>query len=844
MSKLIFVIFLIVGISFLDSIYAQERNIEYISVEQGLPQSSISSLIVDSRGFLWLGTIGGGLAMYDGSTYTVYEENNGLSGNIVNDIVEDGSGRIICATSWGGYTIIENTQLTIKKFKDVKRSGAITCLIKDNYGNIWGVGKELMLLKGDEFEIVETDINLPFINAPKLATIGNLLYITINNSLLTIDIKQKKQISSVSFNYSLSNVCVTSHRKILIGTVANGVFQFDDNALIPLKLTETPLNIITTISESPNGDLWIATDQNVYISKMNGGVYDTVSQKLNIPTGDAFCFDAQGNSWIGTNGLGVAKITNTPFYYFDDVEGLSLPNNFPIYEDDDGTLFVGNSSRGLIIFKNGISTIIDTSNGLLANSVRVIHPYENSLYLGTTNGVSVLEENEVSKIDYLDGMNVKSMAPDESGNFYFGTIGNGLIQRDALGNFTVISELIAPYNIHSLHFCRDYGLLIGTNNGVFGLKSGKITSLNNNLPNSYIGDITVDKYGKFWIATDRGIGCWNGKFFDLYKKDTGLLSDVIYAIMADKNGFIWVCTNKGLNKLTIDFDSKVSTITSFGFTEGFKGVECNSGGIYENENGNIYISTIKGIHKYEPDFDYYQSYKTPVYIQNVRLFLSEFDFNSKGSGKINFFNIPNEITLNADENHITIDFFAIDFIRGKNIEYEYFLEGFDKNWSPPSKSRYAVYSNLSPGYYVFKVRESGNEFSEVAELKVVILRSPPPFYKKSIFIIFVILIIGFIVYYYTVFRNKQLRRQSVLLERKVEERTFQILERESEKTVLLQEVHHRVKNNLQIIISLFRLQSHFTENEEAKELFLNSQNRIRSMSKIHEKLYRTALYLV
>jgi two-component sensor histidine kinase len=96
-----------------------------------------------------------------------------------------------------------------------------------------------------------------------------------------------------------------------------------------------------------------------------------------------------------------------------------------------------------------------------------------------------------------------------------------------------------------------------------------------------------------------------------------------------------------------------------------------------------------------------------------------------------------------------------------------------------------------------------------------------------------------IVYYFTEYRTYKLKNQQAYLESKIEERTIEIQESEREKTVLLQEVHHRVKNNLQIIISLFRLQSHFTDNEEALELFRNSQNRIRSMSKIHEKLYET-----
>ena len=59
------------------------------------------------------------------------------------------------------------------------------------------------------------------------------------------------------------------------------------------------------------------------------------------------------------------------------------------------------------------------------------------------------------------------------------------------------------------------------------------------------------------------------------------------------------------------------------------------------------------------------------------------------------------------------------------------------------------------------------------------------------------------------------------------------------KNVLLKEVHHRVKNNLQIIISLMRLQTQFHENEQTKEVFRETQSRIHSMALIHENLYKT-----
>lgn len=100
---------------------------------------------------------------------------------------------------------------------------------------------------------------------------------------------------------------------------------------------------------------------------------------------------------------------------------------------------------------------------------------------------------------------------------------------------------------------------------------------------------------------------------------------------------------------------------------------------------------------------------------------------------------------------------------------------------------------------------------------------------------FNVIICGFIIAYLIY----QFLKTTRFAEAKYVEMTTELQNKNEEKTVMLREIHHRVKNNLQVITSLLRLQSRETEDPKTLELFKDSTNRVVAMALIHDKMYQT-----
>jgi two-component sensor histidine kinase len=102
---------------------------------------------------------------------------------------------------------------------------------------------------------------------------------------------------------------------------------------------------------------------------------------------------------------------------------------------------------------------------------------------------------------------------------------------------------------------------------------------------------------------------------------------------------------------------------------------------------------------------------------------------------------------------------------------------------------------------------------------------------------FAMFLIGYIMYQFAIV-NSYAKKKSALAFKELEQEKGIVERQNHEKTVLLQEIHHRVKNNLQVIISLLRIQSSELKSKETIQSFDDAINRILTMSLIHQKMYQ------
>lgn len=785
-------------------------NFKSLTIENGLSQSTVETILQDSNGYMWIGT-NDGLNKYNGYSFKKYEhdiyDKNTISSNYIVDIVEDKDGYIWVSTTNGLNKINPKNDNIINYFstsKDGNLSNNRICeiLVRKNNDILVTTSDGLNLYNKDtdSFERIlagKDDLPSQYIHSIEEDYYGNIWLgtqsglVKLDKNLTKIQEFTNKTIDSISDN-PIYRVYSDGSDNIWVATLGSGLININSktNNIKVYKNSNSekslPNDVVRDILRDSNGNLWITTQGGICKYNEKDDNFTTYKNKIydqnSLIDDKAYCMleDKSGLIWVGTyKGISLFDSNNKFEHYSSDPfykNSLSSNMIHGIYEDNNNNIWVGTSLKGVNIIDKKTNNIIilNTENSdLCDDSINDITGLKDEIFIGTGNGLSVINKSSKSIKNFTseDGLPVdpiKSLFVDSTNHLWIGT-NKGLaimnIKTKEILNITPILEnnSINDLFIKDIYESKNGNYYVGcfldgglvqlnpTNKSIKIYKN--IENDNSSISNDSIRSISEDNLGNLLVGTSHGLNILDidsGKFKH-YTTNDGLPNNTIYGILVDSYNNIWMSTNSGLSK----FNLFTEVFQNFTIIDGIQSNEFNGNAYFKSNDGKFYFGGINGLNAFSPE-----EINVSEFIPNV-----VFDeFKVEGLS----YNISDNYELKSNENNISLSFFVNDYKNLNGVQYYYMLEGSDESWNI-SHNNEIIYGNLSPGNYIFKVKTLSYNGVMSPENKIS-FTIKPPFWKSNLAILIYIIILLIAIY----FNRSKVKRLDKLVEKRTKELVYEM----------------------------------------------------------------------
>ena len=690
--------------------------------ESGLPQNSVLAIAQTPDGYLWLGTEEG-LARFDGVRFTTFDKRNtpALRGNTVSALLADRSGSLWIGTNGGGLTRLKNGRFTTLTTKDGLASNAVLSLYEDREAGLW-VGTDgggLNRLKDGRFATYTVKNGLADNAVFSICEDQNgSLWFATHAGLSRL---QDGRFTSLRRQDGLPDPYVRAvypdrGGNLWIGTNGGGLAErLKDGRLVTYTVKDgLSSNAVWCVYEDREGTLWIGAGDGG-LDRYRNGRFTAYTTKQGLSSNGIWSIyeDRESSLWIGTTGGGLNRLRDGAFTTYTSQEGLSNDVVLPVYEDREGNLWVG-TAAGINRIRAGHITSYTTKNGLSNDFVFSICQDEKGyLWIGTRHGLSRFAKGKFEVYTAENGLPndvVTSSYVDRQGALWFGTRG-GLTEFKG-GKFVTytIRDGLSSNNVQSIVQDRAGDLWAGTGGaGLIRFSNGKFTVLStkNGLSNDVVRSLYADDDGNLWVGTHGGglNRLKNGKFTS-YTTQNGLFDDVVFQILDDGLGSLWMSSNKGIfrvSKRQLDAVAQGSARSvdsvAYGPSDGMKSRECNGGfqpAGWKTREGLLCFPTTKGLAVIDPRSLKLDSLPPPVVVEQVVA-------DKRSFGPLTGARIP------PGDGKLEFQYTALTFLSPEKIRFKYILEGFDRDWTEAGSRRAAYYTNIPPGKYRFRVVASNRD---------------------------------------------------------------------------------------------------------------------------------------
>jgi signal transduction histidine kinase/streptogramin lyase/CheY-like chemotaxis protein len=821
----------------------------------------VRDLLVDSSGVLWIGTWSNGLNQFDPSTerFIRYqfdpEDPFSVSHDQIRAIHEDSNGFIWVGTL-GGLNKLDPATNQFTRYlhdpddPDSLGNNVVWSVYEDRFGILWvGTGGGL-----DRFEPA-TETFVHYVHDPEdphslsqnaarsIVEDGTgTLWVGTMGGLNRFD-RQTEQFTR--YQYDPADPDSLSHNAMFmvnsdqagnlwVGTWGGGLNRFDrdtdtftryqKNASDPYSISS---NQIYSMHEDQTGVVWFSTeDGGVNFLDAGGKPFrhyraiggDPTSMSAN---GVRSLFaDQNGIVWVGTSSGGFnrfdSKTEEFTHYRHDPQEPNSLSSDavIAIYRDQEGMLWAGGWGSGL------------------------------NRYDPDTNTFTIYKSDQADPRS-LSNNSITAILEDRLGTLWIGTWGGGLNALDReTGQFTRYQyDPAAPgasnhLQVYDIYEDRRGVIWLGTMAGLYRFNRESETFFYyphdptdpKSAGKGAARSIYEDRSGRLWISAETGLHLFDreSEQFKHYTTQDGLPGG-LWGTLEDAQGNLWISTVKGLSK----FNPESETFRNYDVSDG---LQSDSFSNYETfgktPNGEMFFGGTYGVTAFFPDQISDNPHPPPVVITDFQMANKPVSIGDDSVLKKSILE-TDELVLSYLDTVFSFNFAALNYRASEKNRYKYKMEGFEEEWNEvDSTQRFATYTNLDSGDYVFRVIASNNDGvwnEDGASVKITIT---PPWWETLWFrIIMAVAAAGLLVGGFR-WRVSAIEARSRKLEIQVADRTKELQQAKEAaetasqaKSTFLANMSHELRTPLHAILGFTRIMTRDSKLDKEHQERLDIINR-------------------
>ena len=676
------------------------------TTETGFPSGAVNGIAQTADGYLWIGT-DKGLMRFDGFSFKpVSFTPIAASSNVpILQLLTDAGGKLWFRPQ-GAYLVRQKDG----KFESVRYGlPAITAVSKDNHGGVLVSDIEQGTFRFMADQVQKLGPSSPPVISMAETADGKVWLGTLGDGLFVLTGGRATNVNAGLPDRKINSLLPIGE-ELWVGT-DTGLYHGNGNGFRRFELPSFLGNVqVLSILRDHDSNMWLGTTRGLL--RINGkGISFSEENELRGDGGINVLFeDREGNLWIG-GARGLGRIRDSAFLTYSSVSDRRFEHNGPVYVDAEGRTWFAPAQGGLYVLEKGR---VQPVPSIPPNEVVYsISGREDEVWAGRQRGGltrlrfsnGTIASQSYTEANGLAQNSAYAVYESRDGSVWAGTL-NGGVSRFKDGRFTTYTTTngLASNTVSSILETRDGAMWFATPAGLSSFSNGrwKTYTTVEGLPSPEVNCLFEDSSGTLWSGTSAGLASFGSSHFQVPNESPDVLREQILGMADDKNGRLWIATSHHV--LRVPRDKLLSGVVKavdvheYDQADGLESTEGvkRSRSVVSDSAGRIWFSLSSGLSVVDPSQINDNSVPALPHIETI-------------TADNNTANLDAFVKIPPSPRRITFEYTGLSLVVPERIRFRYFLEGFDSSWSQPVAAREAVYTNLGPGPYRFRLVASNSE---------------------------------------------------------------------------------------------------------------------------------------